>query len=613
MDKRRKERLDARRLAGLTREQRLREAWRTTGDLDAAEELTRLLSEEPSPRCQDCGAVLDPDRFDEENPERLGELDLLKYGPGPVCPRCWDARERLRRVEEDDSPDLAYVYAAALYCAPCGLDVRRRLEREGKAPKPSEVLDERSYDSGHYPKGPVPRGGGESDSPELCASGAECLRALELEDGRHGAWLGNDLTSEGMEWLREALLERPTPLVLFWARSYDVDLPGELAPHPFSCSRCGREEQRWYGEHSCGECDERFCARCEDEGGSAHGGYHDCGAYCQECSAELEECARCDGRWCPECESCTGCGARGQDDASGNPSWRPRRAIRRNGDRRLERRAARGDRDAEVRLLLRRVQSDEIPAEAVEAAAVLGHPVAKAALRERDDLEPFGEIRLENRRLAAIVRMLGRRDALRWGMDVVRRALPAYESQHPGDGRPRRVVEVAADLLGPVDPLGWIGPEGMIGKIEAASLGAFQAEEGAKANTAARAAASAAMALCGGLQHVGCPVSFDVAGWLTTQLWGAANDAAAVAWRLAPYEREAYKADEEAWILRRLAGYVLAEIPGAEPFVEGDGGADWRMLLERQRENKREFTERMNSLLDEAIKREVGRRSDADA
>jgi hypothetical protein len=68
----------------------------------------------------------------------------------------------------------AFMYQAALYCAPCGEKIRRRLTAEGRAP--SDSSDEYSYDSDDFPKGPYPDGGGEADSAQTCEA---CGVALE--------------------------------------------------------------------------------------------------------------------------------------------------------------------------------------------------------------------------------------------------------------------------------------------------------------------------------------------------------------------------------------------------------------------------------------------------
>jgi hypothetical protein len=116
----------------------------------------------------------------------------------------------------------AYIYQAALFCEDCGRSIRKRLKQEGKAP--DSPRDESTYDSDEYPKGPYQDGGGEADSPQHCGAGADCLNAMELEDGRKvGAWLENPLTSHGVEYVRQAI-EDGGDVAEFWAEVYSEEL-----------------------------------------------------------------------------------------------------------------------------------------------------------------------------------------------------------------------------------------------------------------------------------------------------------------------------------------------------------------------------------------------------
>lgn len=98
----------------------------------------------------------------------------------------------------------AYIYQAALWCEDCAREIRERLTAEGKAPE--DPSDETSFDSDAFPKGPFPDGGGEADTPQHCDGGETCCNAESLFDGtKVGAFLENDLTDEGMEYVREAV------------------------------------------------------------------------------------------------------------------------------------------------------------------------------------------------------------------------------------------------------------------------------------------------------------------------------------------------------------------------------------------------------------------------
>ena len=109
----------------------------------------------------------------------------------------------------------AYIYQAALYCPDCTRTIKKQLLRdEGK--KARDFVDEHTYDSGEYPKGPFPDGGGEADSPQHC-------------DACH-VFLENPLTSDGEDYVREAVREdherrkrgaKANPVTGEWKEFYD--------------------------------------------------------------------------------------------------------------------------------------------------------------------------------------------------------------------------------------------------------------------------------------------------------------------------------------------------------------------------------------------------------
>jgi len=118
---------------------------------------------------------------------------------------------------------LVYIYAADIYCEQCGEAIRERITAEGYAP--ADPDDEASYDSDEFPKGPYPDGGGEADCPQHCGSGPDCINAIEFDDGcKVGAWLENELTADGVEYVRQAIREGGEVAEL-WAEFYsDYDL-----------------------------------------------------------------------------------------------------------------------------------------------------------------------------------------------------------------------------------------------------------------------------------------------------------------------------------------------------------------------------------------------------
>lgn len=96
---------------------------------------------------------------------------------------------------------MAYTYSADVYCDACGESIREEITKEGKAPKDPD--NEYTYDSGDFPKyyGAESE---ESDGPENCGSGSECLSNPGMD---YGAFLENRLTSEGYRYLQEMLNE----------------------------------------------------------------------------------------------------------------------------------------------------------------------------------------------------------------------------------------------------------------------------------------------------------------------------------------------------------------------------------------------------------------------
>lgn len=108
----------------------------------------------------------------------------------------------------------AYIFQADIFCGDCGRDICSRL-----TPPPEEP-----YDSDDYPKGPFGDGGGESDTPQHCGSGEDCLNAIELTDGsKVGAWLENPLTGDGADYVREAV-ESGGEVAGLWAGWYADEL-----------------------------------------------------------------------------------------------------------------------------------------------------------------------------------------------------------------------------------------------------------------------------------------------------------------------------------------------------------------------------------------------------
>lgn len=154
---------------------------------------------------------------------------------------------------------MAYVYQADIYCDRCGKaiwkefdqptwdairilrDAFKALPEESDDPDicaswdtltnaidhltfPSD-MDESTYDSDDFPQ--YADDDSESDSPLHCGSHDTCLDAINLtRDGepfKVGAIIGSNLTREGVEYVRDAILERPSDeLMILWGAQYNI-------------------------------------------------------------------------------------------------------------------------------------------------------------------------------------------------------------------------------------------------------------------------------------------------------------------------------------------------------------------------------------------------------
>lgn len=145
---------------------------------------------------------------------------------------------------------MAYIYDADIFCDDCGKSICQRITAEGFAPDDPD--DEGSYDSGEYPK--YVDGSSESDSPEHCASGDDCLNSIKFSDGQEiGVWLGNELTSYGEDYTIEAVLEGGDVADL-WRGYYDyLDFTITIV-----CNGCGID-------FDIDDVDENnFCIGCQE-------------------------------------------------------------------------------------------------------------------------------------------------------------------------------------------------------------------------------------------------------------------------------------------------------------------------------------------------------------
>ena len=111
---------------------------------------------------------------------------------------------------------MPFIYQADLWCDSCGRAICKQLRREGKAP--ADPGDEYTYDSDDFPK--VAVDSGESDCPQHCGAGEDCLESIELPSGRKiGALLSTDLTSDGVDYV-ETAIAKGSEVAELWADEF---------------------------------------------------------------------------------------------------------------------------------------------------------------------------------------------------------------------------------------------------------------------------------------------------------------------------------------------------------------------------------------------------------
>jgi len=173
---------------------------------------------------------------------------------------------------------VAYIFAADIFCDDCGKYIKRAVAAESIDGRglvewvdfeghddmtyneqiddivdQLDRLDETCYDSDDYPK--YCSDDAEADCPQHCGSHEHCINAIGIEGGKDiGDWIGNDLTSDGIEYVKEAVREGG-PVAELWKEYYDwIDFGACLG----ECAICG-----WPGVNGDGLCLD--CQRCDDE------------------------------------------------------------------------------------------------------------------------------------------------------------------------------------------------------------------------------------------------------------------------------------------------------------------------------------------------------------
>ena len=161
---------------------------------------------------------------------------------------------------------MAAIWQADVWCDDCADSIRNRLWAESDdGPTYSNRADweesvgyddERSYDSGEYPK--RCDDDEECDCPQHCAAGLKCINAESLSCGyKFGYFFGNSLTDEGEDYVKDSVKEdvvagdADSVACTVWMPYYDYIDYGGIG----HCDGCNRVTI----------CDsEGYCVNCAD-------------------------------------------------------------------------------------------------------------------------------------------------------------------------------------------------------------------------------------------------------------------------------------------------------------------------------------------------------------
>jgi len=201
---------------------------------------------------------------------------------------------------------MAGIYCSDIFCDECIEDIKETIwlnnsetldelrneweEREG-------FDDETHYDSGEYPK--HCRDDEESDCPQHCGNGSDCLNAEEYIDGEKcGYFFENALTSVGSDYVREEVREDleggcESVATKLWMPFYDY------IDYGVTCVECGGDE--------CGVDECSVTLICNGCGEDFKPDDLNDDNYCVDCVEKLE----------PEDFTITPCGILGEQSALG--------------------------------------------------------------------------------------------------------------------------------------------------------------------------------------------------------------------------------------------------------------------------------------------------------
>lgn len=119
---------------------------------------------------------------------------------------------------------MAYAYQSDVYCDTCAREIMDMLDTQKR---------EDTGDTDDYPQWGDDNE--ETDCPQHCASGEECLEHITLSDGtKIGCLIGTSLTPEGIVYVKEAVAEAhqegetTSVAIEIWEKEFDwIDFPNK--------------------------------------------------------------------------------------------------------------------------------------------------------------------------------------------------------------------------------------------------------------------------------------------------------------------------------------------------------------------------------------------------
>ena len=112
---------------------------------------------------------------------------------------------------------MTYMYQAALYCDDCGKEMQQILRKKEKMTHDRFSRD----DSEEWPID-VTSLSDESDSPQHCDSMSECPNSERYGDLKVGQFLENQLTEDGIKYVKELHKNNPSELTQMWVDFYGL-------------------------------------------------------------------------------------------------------------------------------------------------------------------------------------------------------------------------------------------------------------------------------------------------------------------------------------------------------------------------------------------------------